>query len=56
MSMQKVSVIGNILLFQQVVVAIGVLIYSESLITDHQYIIKGEFDLLYNVSGIIKEQ
>ncbi len=47
---------GIILIFVCVVVAVGLFIYSDNLISEYKYIIKGNFELSYNVSGIIKQQ
>ncbi|MFI3202114.1 MAG: helix-turn-helix transcriptional regulator [Eubacteriales bacterium] len=48
--------VGIGFIFVCIVSAILLFIYSENLITEYRYISKGEFELSYNVEGIIKEQ
>lgn len=47
--------IGIVYLFVSVAIAVGLFIYSDSLMNDFNYILKANFELSNNVEGIVKE-
>ncbi len=50
-----INAIGIVCLFVFVVLGIGLIVYSETIINKYKYIEEGKFELSNNVEGIIKE-
>lgn len=55
LSEDVITAIGLCSTILLIAAAVGLFIYSGSLLEKYQYIMRGEFELSYNVSGILKE-